>query len=326
MRYANTDIPAITRRKLRGNWAYFDADGERIKERDEIDRLNRIGLPPAYTDTWFSADPRTHILATGIDARGRKQYSYHPDFTEQRNARKFDSCTSFARLLPGIRERVERDLAKRTLTEERAIASIVRLLDSGRIRVGNEAYARENGSFGATTLRRRHVRLAGNSISLRFKAKSGKECSFTVTDRGLIRFVKQVQDLPGQQLFQYRCDDGTYRPITSSDVNAYIHDTMGDDYTAKHFRTWAASVLAFQWLVDQAGQKREAGKGGLKIMLEHVSSQLGNTPSIARKSYIHPLLVEMAKSGDTSALPARLPRATRWLSRYERGLIDLLEG
>ncbi|RZA25242.1 MAG: DNA topoisomerase IB [Proteobacteria bacterium] len=288
MRYANTDTPAITRRKLRGYWAYFDADGQRIKDRDEIDRLNRIGLPPAYTDTWFSANPNTHILATGIDARGRKQYAYHPDFTQQRNARKFEGCAGFARLL-----------------------------DSGRIRIGNEHYARENGSFGATTLRRRHVKLAGNKVSLRFKAKSGKECSFTVSDRGLIRFVKQVQDLPGQQLFKYRCDDGTYRPITSSDVNAYIHETMGEDFTAKHFRTWAASVLAFQWLVEEGG--------GLKAMLEYVSTQLGNTPAIARKSYIHPVLVEMAKSGDTSALPRRLPRATRWLTRYDRGLIDLLE-
>jgi len=319
MHYADTDSPAITRRLLRGHWAYFDPDGSRITERDEIDRLNAIALPPAYSDAWFSIRPNAHILATGIDAQGRKQYRYHPDFTARRDARKFENCVGFASLLPRMRERVEHDLAKRSLTEERAVASIVRLLDSGQIRVGNECYARTNNSFGATTLRRRHARIDAGRLSLRFRAKSGKLCSLTVTDKGLVRFVKQMQDLPGQHLFQYRDENGDFRPIASSDVNAYIRETMGDDYTAKDFRTWAASVLAFEWLLDQEPGAR------LGDMLTHVATHLGNTPAVTRKSYIHPSLVEIARTGKTKALPSKLPRRTRWLSAAERGLIAFLE-
>ncbi len=319
MRYADLEVPAITRRKFRGRWAYFTPDGARIDNAEEIARLDATGLPPAYTDTWFAADPDAHILATGIDARGRKQYIYHPDYVEQRNARKFDGCAGFGHLLPRIRARVEKDLAKRKLTQERAIASIVRLLDSGRIRVGNESYARSNRSFGATTLRHRHAHIKGNRLSLCFRAKSGKECTLNVTDRGLIRFVKQMQDLSGQHLFQYRGEDGAFHPVSSTDVNAYIHENMGTDYSAKDFRTWTASVLAFEWL------RHAPEKVALREMLAHVAEHLGNTPAVARKSYIHPALVEMARSGERDMLPQRLPRRTRWLTPCERGLIDFLE-
>lgn len=319
MHYAHTDTPAITRRKLRGHWAYFAPDGERITDRDEIDRLNAIGLPPAYEDAWFAPDGDSHILAIGFDARGRKQYRYHPDFTARRGKRKFGSCAAFGRDLPKIRARVEKDLALRNLTAERAIASIVRLLDSGRIRIGNESYTKANGSFGATTLRQKHAKLDGNALCLRFKAKSGKLCTLNVTDRSLVRFARQVQDLPGQNLFQYRGEDDEFHPVHSSDVNAYIHDTMGEDYTAKDFRTWRASVLAFEYLM-------QAGEGPrLKGMLEHVAEHLGNTPAIARKSYIHPALVELARTGKGRKLPARLPRATRWLTPGERGFLAFLE-
>jgi DNA topoisomerase-1 len=319
MRYADLGTPSITRRKYRGRWAYYTPDGSRIVDPEEIERLDRIGLPPAYTDAWFAADSDAHILATGIDAKGRKQYIYHPDYIEQRDARKFEACAGFGRLLPKIRARVEGDLARRKLTQERAIASIIRLLDSGRIRVGNESYARSNRSFGATTLRHRHARIKGNRLSLCFRAKSGKECTLNVTDRGLVRFVKQMQDLPGQHLFQYRCEDGTFRPVSSTDVNAYIHETVGADYTAKDFRTWTASVLAFEWL------RNAPEKITLREMLAHVAEHLGNTPAVARKSYIHPRLVEMALTGEREMLPQRLPRRTRWLTPFERGLIDFLE-
>lgn len=319
MHYADTETPAITRRKLRGHWAYYEAGGGRITDRDEIDRLNSIGLPPAYDHAWFAPDPDSHILAIGLDARGRRQYRYHPDFVARRDARKFGHCAAFGRALRKIRERVERDLAKRSLTAERAIASVIRLLDSGRIRVGNDSYAKENGSFGATTLRRRHAKLHGNRLCLRFRAKSGKQCTLNITDRRLIRFVKQVQELPGQNLFQYRGEDGVFHAIHSSDVNAYIRETMGEDFTAKDFRTWRASVLAFEYLV-------EAGEGPrLKGMLEHVAEHLCNTPAIARKSYIHPALVELARTGKGRKLPEKLPRATRWLSPAERGFLAFLE-
>lgn len=319
MHYADSDSLSITRRRVRTYWAYFTADGNRITEREEIDRLNAIGMPPAYEDVRYAGSANAHLQAIGLDARGRRQYRYHPDFTARRNSRKFDGCAGFGHLLPKIRERVERDLAKSGLTAERAIASILRLLDGGRIRVGNESYAQENGSFGATTLRRRHAKLEGNRLALRFKAKSGKQCALTVTDRGLVRFVKQMQDLPGQHLFQYKDEQGEFRPVTSSDVNAYIHETMGAEYTAKDFRTWAASVLAFEWLLA------DDGTGSLKAMLAHVAEHLGNTPAIARKSYIHPLLLEIAKSGRRTRLPARLPRAAKWLTREELGLVALLE-
>lgn len=319
MHYAHTDTPAITRRKLRGHWAYYDADGGRVTNRDEIDRLNAIGLPPAYEDAWFAPDPDSHILAIGFDARGRKQYRYHPDFTARRGKRKFENCAAFGRDLPKIRARVEKDLAKRSLTSDRAVASIVRLLDSGRIRVGNESYTRENGSFGATTLRHRHARLSGNRLCLRFKAKSGKQCTLNVTDRGLVRFVRAMQDLPGQNLFQYEGEDGEFHPIHSSDVNAYIHETMGDDYTAKDFRTWRASVLAFEYLMEKDEGPR------LKGMLAHVAEHLGNTPAIARKSYVHPALVELARTGKGRKLPAKLPRPARWLTPGERGFLSFIE-
>lgn len=316
LHFADIDAPGITRRLVRGHWAYFAPGGMRITDRAEIDRLNAIALPPAYTDAWFATDPRAHILATGIDARGRKQYRYHPGFREDRDSRKFANCAEFGKKLPRLRAQVDKDLARRGLSAERAVASIVKLLDCGHIRVGNEAYAKANGSFGATTLRGRHARLDARRLTLCFKAKSGKICRISVRDRGLVRFVKQVQDLPGQHLFQYLDDEGQPHPVSSTEVNAYIGAAMGGGFTAKDFRTWAASVLAFECLAG--GQPC-----GLGAMLDHVAQGLGNTPAIARKSYIHPALVELARSGGANVLPA-LPRATQWLSRAERGLIEYL--
>lgn len=317
--FADLDTPGIIRRRLRGHWAYFDPNGDRITDRDEIDRLNKIALPPAYSDTWFSPNPNAHVLATGVDDRGRKQYRYHPAFVAGRDALKFERCAEFGRALPRIRQRVEADLAARALTEQRAIASVVRLLDSGRIRVGNECYARSNRSFGATTLLQRHAQVNGQRLTLRFRAKSGKICTLNVTDRGLARFVKRVQDLPGQHLFQYIGEDGEVWPVNSSDVNQYIRQTMDADFSAKDFRTWAASVLAFEWLL--------ARTDGMKLtdLLSFVATHLGNTPAIARKAYIHPALVEMAGTKPADMPAFSLPRRTRWLSREERGLIAYLD-
>jgi Topoisomerase IB len=318
MVHADTAEPSITRRKCGRGWMYVRADGKRITDRQEIDRLNAIGLPPAYVNTWFASDPRSHVLATGIDAKGRKQYIYHADHVAQSSACKFRACASFGDRLPRIRAVVEKELARRVLSRERAVASIIRLLDSGRIRVGSEAYARANKSFGATTLRQRHARLKGDRLALRFRAKSGKDCSLSVSDRGLIRFVKQVQDLPGQHLFQYKGEDGEYRPVSSGDVNAYIHQTMGEAFTAKDFRTWAASVLALEWLAKAEGRVK------LREMLAHVAEHLGNTPAVARNSYIHPALIDVAQNRDVTDFPGRLPRRTKWLSGTERFLIDFL--
>ena len=318
--YHDDSAPGITRKKMRHGWGYFAADGTRVTDRDEIDRLNAIGLPPAYRDAWFCPKPNGHIQAVGWDEKGRKQYRYHTDFRETQEAAKYKGCAVFGRTLPKLRARVEADLKLPGVSREKAVAAVVRLLDLGHIRVGNEGYVKSNNSFGATTLRTRHVKVAGTSLKLKFRAKSGKERVMTITDRSLSRFVKKCQDLPGQHLFQWLDAEGEPHPVSSSDVNEYIREAMGDDFTAKHFRTWAASVLAFETL---ATAEQDIG---LKAMLLPVSEALGNTPAIARKSYVHPALLALVKDGQaTFRTELRLPRGTTFLSRAERGLIAFLE-
>jgi DNA topoisomerase-1 len=323
LHYVDDSQPGITRRKMRHGWGYWDADGKRITDRDEIDRLNAIGMPPAYRDVWFCPDPAGHIQATGYDDKGRKQYRYHPGFREAQEAAKYDRCGAFGERLPKLREKVEADLRLRGLCKQKAVAAVVRLLDLGSIRVGNEEYAQTNKSFGATTLRKRHAKVKGQTLRLQFKAKSGRLRILTITDGSLSRFVKKCQDLPGQHLFRWCDDAGEGHPVTSTDVNAYIREAMDEDFTAKHFRTWGASVIAFEALAAADSYL------GIQSMLEPVTEALGNTPAIARKSYVHPSLIELAKSrGAQEAFRAdlHLPRATRYLSRAERGLIAFLEG
>lgn len=317
--FVDDSHPGCRRRRFGRGWGYFAPDGTRITERAEIDRLNRIGLPPAYRDAWFCPDPNGHIQAIGYDDKGRKQYRYHPDFRAAQEAAKYDRCSGFGRTLPRLRARVQRDLRQRTLTRDKACAAVVRLLDLAKVRIGNEAYAQENKSFGATTLRKRHAALNGRSMRLEFRAKSGQLRKVTVSDRALLNFVRRMQDLPGQHLFRYLEADGTLTPVTSTDVNLYIRTAMDADFTAKHFRTWAASVLAFRALFDARGDI------SLKTMLASVAEELGNTPAIARKSYVHPALIALAKSGTAWEAGMRLPRSTKWLDRYERGLIAFLD-
>ena len=320
--YVDDALPGITRRKLVRGWAYTDPQGKRITDRDEIDRLNRIALPPAYVDAWFCPSPHGHIQAIGYDEKGRKQYRYHADFREAQDNAKYDRCADFGRALPLIRARVESDVAARGLDKQTAVAAIVRLLDLGKVRVGNEAYAQSNKSFGATTLRSRHANVRGSKLSLCYRGKSGQQQKLTIEDRGLARLVKRCQDLPGQHLFQYLDAEGNSHPVTSCDVNAYLREASGGEFTAKHFRTWGASVLAYRALVA-------AGDAGLslKAMLAPVAEALGNTPAISRKSYVHPALIELARAGGFKGedMP-RLPRATRYLDGAERGLVAFLDG
>ncbi len=319
--YCDDSMPGITRRKVRHGWGYWDADGNRITDRDEIDRLNGIGLPPAYRDAWYCTNRNGHIQAVGWDERGRKQYRYHPDFRAAREAEKYDRCAAFGEALPKLRARVEADLKSRRHSKERTVAAIVKLLDIGYLRVGNEGYAKANKSFGATTLRDRHAEIRGQTLKLCYRAKSGKTRTLVITDRSLARFVKKCQDLPGQQLFQYVNGDGEPHGVSSTDVNDYIRTATGEDFTAKHFRTWGASVIAFEALATADHDI------GLKTMLEPVTEALGNTPAIARKSYVHPALIDLAKNGQAAfRTHLDLPRATRYLDRYERGLIAFLEG
>jgi DNA topoisomerase I len=302
-------------------WAYFDAEGKRIADRDEIDRLNAIGLPPAYTDAWFCADPDGHLQATGIDARGRKQYRYHPLFREKRESAKFDGLLEFGKALPRLRRRVERDLKRRELCREAVIAAVVCLLDRQHIRVGNEEYARENKSFGATTLRNRHLKRAGHDLLMRFTGKHGIVHEVKVTDTNLKRICRRCEELPGQMLFQYVNGDGEPKPITSTDVNDYIREATGGDFTAKHFRTWGASVIAFEQMLKKADDARIT----VRTVVEPVAEALGNTPAISRKSYVHPRLLECVKEDSRDPLGGmERPRARKRLSSSEVGLLEFL--
>ena len=306
--------------RLAKGWGYY-WQGKRIGDGETIRRLDALGLPPAYEHCWFCADSAGHIQAIGYDRRGRRQYRYHARFRSEREHDKFDRCAPFGRALPALRRRIDHDLGRRVYDKTTIVAAIVHLLDIARLRIGGRQYARDNGSFGATTLRKRHAQVSGQKLKLQFRAKSGKEAVYLINDRVLARVVRRCQELPGQTLFSYRDEAGEPRAVNSQDVNAYLKDVMGSDFTAKDFRTWGASLIAYQALSsDSAGAQAGAT---FKDMLATVAEALGNTPAMARKAYIHPRLIAMAKARDF--IPGRGGRATRYLSRAERGLIALLE-
>ena len=317
--HVDDSLPGISRKRAGVGWQYRDAKRKIIHDRKEIDRLNAIALPPAYEDAWFCPAPNGHILATGYDARGRKQYRYHPSFRLARDADKYDRCAAFGHALPLLRARLADDLGRRTLCSERVVAAVVRLLDLAALRIGNEEYVATNKSFGATTLRQRHAQLSGKTLRLRYRAKGGTQREVTISDRSLATLVRRLQDLPGQNLFQYEDEDGLCS-VGSEDVNAYIREAMGEEFSARHFRTWTASVEAFAFLYDAPEPPP------LKAMIEYVADRLGNTPAIARKAYIHPAMIAAARTReDFAAVTGNLPRATRYLSRYERGFLTYLE-
>jgi len=325
LRHCSDDQPGITRRQIKGKWAYFSPDGERITDRDEIDRLNAIALPPAYTDAWFCPFPNGHIQATGRDARGRKQYRYHAAFRSRADKKKYLGLIEFGAALPRLRKQVEEDLKAKATSREAVLAAVVRLLDTEHIRIGNEQYAKANKSFGATTLRSRHVKKAGSKLLVRFKGKHGITHELPISDARLKRVVRKVQELPGQHLFQYLTEDGEACPVTSADVNDYIRAGTGGDFTAKSFRTWGASVIAFEQMLT--AQEEERRKISLKTVLEPVAEALGNTPAISRKSYVHPKLIEAARDNPKQPLGSfSRPRARKYLSSAEVGLLEWLMG
>ena len=321
-RHSNDRTPGITRRKAKLGWAYYDTDGERITDREEINRLNAVGLPPAYTDAWFCPWPNGHIQATGIDARGRKQYRYHADYRAKADASKYDGAYEFGRLLPRLRRRVAADLRKRALGRDTVLAAVVRLLDTAYVRVGNAQYARENKSFGATTLRSRHVRKAGSRLKMRFTGKHGIVHELTITDRSLSRIVTRCSDLPGQALFQYIGSDGEPHGISSADVNDYIREAMRADFTAKHFRTWSASAIAFEQLLAHDPGERIT----VQTVVAPVAEALGNTPAMSRKSYVHPAILDAVKEDPRDPLCGFVaPRRARGLSEAESALLGFLK-
>lgn len=320
LRHSSDSEPGYTRKRMGRYWAYFDGD-KRITDRETIDRLNSIALPPAYTDGWFCKDADGHLQATGIDARGRKQYRYHPLFRQSQEEAKFEGMLQFGKALPRIRRRVDADLRKRSLSKEKVIAGVVRLLDDDFLRVGNREYARENKSFGATTLLSRQVQDDGRKVRMRFKGKSGVEHEVTITDRTLRRLVRQLQELPGQSLFQYINGDGNPHPINSGEVNDYIREASGGEFTAKHFRTWGASVLAFEQMLNH----EEAKRISVETIVEPVAEALGNTVAMSRKAYVHPALIEAVKERPRDPLNGmERPRARKWLSDCEVGLLHFL--
>lgn len=317
--HVDDSLPGISRERDGDGWCYRDPKGKPIRDAEEIARLNAIALPPAYDDAWFCPAPNGHILATGCDARGRKQYRYHPDFRMQQEADKFDRCAVFGHALPLLRARLADDLSRRTLCFDRVVAAVVRLLDLAALRVGNEQYVAANKSFGATTLRRRHARLTGQTLRLAYRSKGGLKREVKISDRSLATLVRRLQDLPGQHLFQYE-DGGDVCAVASDDVNAYIRDAMGEDFSAKHFRTWSASVEAFTFLHDAQEPPT------LKQLVGHVADHLGNTPAVARRAYVHPAMIGAAQQkGDFAAEVGGLPRSTKYLSRYERGFLAYLD-
>jgi len=322
LRHSSDTEPGITRKRIGRAWGYFDPKGKRITDREEIDRLNAVGLPPAYTDAWFCTDPNGHLQATGIDARGRKQYRYHPDFRARREKSKFDGLREFGDALPKIRRKVDVDLKAKTLSKDKVLAAVVKLLDNEYLRVGNQEYAKENKSFGATTLLSRQVHDDGRRMKMRFRGKSKVEHEVTITDRTLRRVVRQLQELPGQPLFQYMNGDGNPHPITSNDVNDYIRDATGADFTAKHFRTWGASVLAFEQMMKKADDARLS----VTTMVEPVAEALGNTVAMSRKAYVHPALIAAVKDQPRDPLGRmEQPRARKWQSSCEVGLLQFLK-
>ena len=298
LRYSSDTRPGFTRRRSGRGFSYRDADGTTIRDRETIARIRALAIPPAWTDVWICPWPDGHLQASGRDARGRKQYRYHADWHQRRGADKFDRMLGFARALPRIRKRCDEDLARPGLAREKVLAAVVRLLELTLIRVGNDEYARLNRSFGLTTLRDRHARVEGAGVRFRFRGKSGKTHEVGLRDRRLAGVVRRCQELPGQELFQYIDEDGEVRDITSDDVNDYIRQASGGEYTAKDFRTWAGTVLAYRALrAIQPGTGERAAKRNVVEAIRQTADRLGNTPAVARGSYVHPAVLEAYLEG-----------------------------
>lgn len=321
LRHSSDSEPGYSRKRMGRYWAYFDENGERVTDRDTIERLNSIGLPPAYTDAWFCKNSNGHLQATGVDARGRKQYRYHDAFRARADKNKFSGLLDFGKALPRLRRKIDKDLRKRALSREKVLAAVVKLLDTEYLRVGNDRYAKQNKSFGATTLLCRHVKNDGGKVKMRFNGKHGIVREVVISDRRLGRIVRQCQELPGQPLFQYINGEGVPHPITSADVNDYIREATGGEFTAKHFRTWAASVIAFEKLLE----REEQSKISVATVVEPVAEALGNTVAISRKSYVHPAIIGAVKDRPRDPLRGmKRPPERKWLSSAEVALCKFL--
>jgi DNA topoisomerase-1 len=314
-------LPGITRRRAGSGWTYFEPDGTRIRDAEKRRRLNALAIPPAWTDVWICPDPDGHIQATARDARGRKQYRYHADYRAARDRSKFRRMTEFSEGLPQLRERIERDLRGPELSRRQILATVIRLLDRTLIRVGNDEYARQNRSFGLTTLRRRHVEVKGSTLRFSFRGKSGIEHDLAISDRRLARIVQRCQDLPGTEMFQYVDAFGRRQAVSSDDVNERLRELSGRDISAKDFRTWGGTMHAAIALraMGPAASRREADRNIVRA-IDVVAERLGNTRAVCRKYYVHPAILEAYLLGRTAPLP---PDALPGGERRARGAAAL---
>jgi DNA topoisomerase-1 len=325
LEYVTDEEPGLRRRRAGRGFVYLYPDGQPVRRGADLERIRALAVPPAWTDVWIAREPNAHLQATGRDARGRKQYRYHAQWRTERDAAKFEHLLEFAHALPKIRRRVRRDLREREVTREFVVAVVVRLLETSLVRVGNEEYARDNGSFGLTTLRDRHVRRNGSHLDLVFPGKSGRVHTVPVHDPRLVRAVRKCRDVPGQTLFQY-LDGAGRHPIRSNDVNDYLRETSGADVSAKDFRTWIATLLAAIGLAGfDAPRSERAAASAISDVVCSVSEELGNTPAVCRASYVHPLVLDEFRRGTLSDRWSPPPKATpRELAADERRLARLL--
>jgi DNA topoisomerase I len=301
LRYTTDDQPGLSRRARKTGFAYHEAGGALVKDKATLGRIKALAIPPAWKDVWISPLDNGHLQSTGRDARGRKQYRYHSRWREQRDETKFEHMLAFARMLPKIRRRVSTDLRRKEMDRAKVVATIVKLLETTVIRVGNDEYARENHSYGLTTMRNRHVEVAHADISFSFRGKSGKHHDITLHDPRLARIVRKCQEMPGQHLFSYK-EAGETKPVGSGDVNDYLHEITGSDFTAKDFRTWIGTVLAataFREIEEVTSQTQ--AKKNIGMVIESVAKILGNTPAVCRKCYVHPDIINAYVEGDTIA-------------------------
>lgn len=302
LRYVTNLGPGITRKRAGKGWSFRDPDGAPIRDKAVVARIKALAIPPAYTDVWICPDPRGHIQATGRDAKGRKQYRYHPRWREVRDETKYGRMIAFGAALPTIRGRVAQDLRRHGMPREKVLATLVRLLETTLIRVGNDEYARGNDSYGLTTMQDEHVDVTGATVRFAFRGKSGREHTIDVRDKQLAKIVKRSQELPGEELFQYVDESGETRDIGSGDVNEYLHDIGGEEFTAKDFRTWAGTVLAAHALRELGeGESETALKQNVVRAVEQVAARLGNTRAVCRKSYVHPAVIEAYLDGSLRA-------------------------
>jgi len=323
LRYITDEMPGI-RRKLAGkHFAFFDPKGKKINDESEIKRIRALAIPPAYTDVWISPIANGHLQATGRDARGRKQYRYHKRWREVRDETKYGRMIAFAKALPTIRKTVQAHIALPALPREKVLATVVQLLETTLIRVGNEEYAKDNNSYGLTTMKDQHVQISGSTLRFKFKGKSGVRHAIDLRDRRLAKVVQACRDIPGQDLFQYEDDAGNYQAIDSQDVNGYIKDIAGEDFTAKDFRTWVGTVACALTLADLPSVETAVdAKKNVIEAIKLVAQRLGNTPAVCRKSYVHPSIIDQyLEAGPLKPLASR----TGGLQSEEKAVLRLLE-